>query len=180
MRNLPCPLWCCLLTSSCLTPPTGALACYLSLPYFAFTQQADKAGKAGKQGRHQAGRQMNKKIGGWMCGLMNGESNFYSYYSHCLLERKWNNKSKFSQCLINHHVKKEYGECGYSCIHPPGVIFFLSLCSHFIFSGKRKMRLLQSLEMSDRKHPVIQHYNPEEQSQLQWGLKTHILTLCRH
>jgi hypothetical protein len=39
-----------------------------------------------------AGRQMNKKIGGWMCGwlggLMNGGSNFYSYYSHCLLERK--------------------------------------------------------------------------------------------
>ena len=72
-----------------------------------------------------AGRQVNKKIGervgGWVCELMNGGSNFYIYYFHCLHERKLNNKGKFSQCFINHHVKKKHGKCGCSCIHPPGV-----------------------------------------------------------
>jgi hypothetical protein len=92
-------------------------ACYLSLPYFAFTQQADKAGKArqsqqvgkaitqevrqaSKEGIRQvsqakrqqvnggAGRQMNKKICGWLGGLMNGGSNLYNYYFHSLHERK--------------------------------------------------------------------------------------------
>lgn len=56
-------------------------------------------------------------------------------------------------------------------IHQVFVAIFLSLCSHFIFSGQREMRLLQSLEMLDSKHPFTQHCNSEEQSQLQWGLK---------
>jgi hypothetical protein len=39
--------------------------------------------------------------------------------------KKRDNKGKCSQCLINHCVKEEYGECGYSCSRPPGV------CCHF-------------------------------------------------
>jgi hypothetical protein len=41
-----CP---CLLTSLHLTPPTDAPACYLSLPYFAFTQQAERLAECGRQ-----------------------------------------------------------------------------------------------------------------------------------
>ena len=48
-------------------------------------------------------------------------------------------------------------------IHQVSVATFLIVKSCFICSGQREIGLLRSLEMLDNKHPVTQHYYPEEQ-----------------